>query len=193
MDSNVCRFHLDGEMLGGIPGHHPLVEIGCCTVDEAEDMKTFSVLIRPYDAPYEFGAKEVLRRPYQEYCDQGIDPRDAAHQFIRFLKTTASGRVIELSYVNPGFDVGFLKLFLHQYADDEVGVIGYKSYDVVSYACGVFQKPLGSMSTKKAWEKIRTLRPEIYSQFFQGEGNHSALADAIAQTRLLLALEACIV
>ncbi len=189
MDTNVCRFHFDGEMLGSVAGKHPLVEIGCCTVSRPEDMKKFEVLIRPFDAPYEYGARNVLRRPYQEYHDCGVDPRDAAHAFIDFLKSVAGGRKIEISCVNPGFDIGFLKVFLSTYADDEVGVIGYKAYDVVSYACGVFRLPLSQMSAVKAWGLLKEWSKEIHDKYFRGLITHNALQDAIDQTMLLLALE----
>lgn len=192
LSKDVCRFHVDGEMLGSIPGTHPLVEIGCCTVSQKVSMETFEVLISPNDAPYEYGAYRILRRPYQEYRASGMDPRDAAHQFIDFLKRVAGGRKIEISCVNPGFDFGFLKTFLSMYANDETGVIGFKSYDVVSYACGVFRKPLSEMSASKAWELIKSHAPSVYEMYFPGAITHNALKDAIDQTMLLLALEECI-
>lgn len=192
LSKGVCRFHVDGEMLGSIPGKHPLVEIGCCTVSLRDSMETFEVLIRPYDAPYEYGAYKVLRRPYEEYRDKGVDPRDAAHMFIDFLKRVADGRKIEISCVNPGFDFGFFKNFLSTYADDETGIIGFKSYDVVSYACGVFRKPLSEMSTCKAWTLIKSRAPSVYEKYFPGTITHNALKDAIDQTMLLLALEECV-
>ena len=193
MDINVCRFHFDGEMLGSIPGKHPLVEIGCCNVVPRSEMKTFEGLIRPFDAPYEYGARRVLRRSYEEYMSNGEDGRDVAHRFIDYLHSTAGGRKIEISCVNPGFDIGFLKVFLDAYANDEVTVIGYKTYDVVSYACGVFKLPLSEMSKGKAWEMIKQKSAEIYNKYFPGEMTHNALQDAIDQTALLLALEECAV
>jgi hypothetical protein len=189
--TSVCRFHIDGEMLGSTPGKHPLVEIGCCTVSPRDSMETFEVIICPHDAPYEYGAYRVLRRPYEEYRSKGIDPRDAAHMFIDFLKRVSSGKKIEISCVNPGFDFGFLKTFLSTYADDEVGVIGFKSYDVVSYACGVFRTSLSEMSTSKAWKLIQSHAPSVYEKYFPGALTHNALKDAIDQTMLLLALEEC--
>ena len=111
MEKNVCRLHVDGEMLGGIPGKHPLVEIGCCSVDEPK-APTFSVLIRPPEgAPYEYGARKVLRRPFEEYVRDGLNPQDASHMFIEFLKSSAKGRQLEVSCVNPGFDKGSLSSF----------------------------------------------------------------------------------
>lgn len=192
LSKDVCRFHLDGEMLGSIPGKHPLVEIGCCTVSPLDAMKTFEVLICPYDAPYEYGAYRVLRRPYEEYRNKGVDPRDAAHRFIDFLKDVASGRKIEISCVNPGFDFGFIKTFLSMYADDETRIIGYKSYDVISYACGVFRQPLSEMSARKAWALIKDQAPSVYEKYFPGVIIHNALKDAVDQTMLLLALEECV-
>lgn len=191
VSSTVCRFHVDGEMLGSIPGKHPLVEIGCCTVSTRGSMETFEVLICPHDAPYEYGAYKVLRRPYQDYVVSGVDPRDAAHRFIDFLKRVAAGRKIEISCVNPGFDFGFLKTFLSMYANDETGIVGFKSYDVVSYACGVFRQPLGEMSTSKAWDLIRLHAPALYEEYYPGQVTHNALQDAIDQTMLLLTLEKC--
>lgn len=192
VSKDVCRFHIDGEMLGSIPGKHPLVEIGCCTVTPRDSMETFEILISPYDAPYEYGAYKVLRRPYEEYRASGVDPRDAAHQFIDFLKRVARGRKIEISCVNPGFDFGFLKMFLSMYADDETGVVGFKPYDVVSYACGVFRRPLSEMSTSKAWALIKSQAPSVHEKYFPGTITHKALKDAIDQTMLLLALEECV-
>lgn len=66
-------------MLGSIPGKQALVEIALCTVVK-EDTETFTVLICPDGGPYEYGAMRVLRRSYQEYMRDGIDPRDAAHK-----------------------------------------------------------------------------------------------------------------
>ena len=189
MDTNVCRLHVDGEMLGGIPGKHPLVEIGCCSVDEPK-APTFSVLIRPpKSAPYEYGARKVLRRPFEECVRDGINPQDASHAFIEFLKSAARGRKLEISCVNPGFDIGFIKFFLSTYADDETGAVGYKSYDVVSYACAAFRLPLTDMSTGKAWTLLRERHTLIYDRHFVGIGTHTALVDALAQTALLRALE----
>ncbi len=120
-------------MLGSIPGKQALVEIALCTVVK-EDTETFTVLICPDGGPYEYGAMRVLRRRYQEYMRDGIDPRDAAHKLIEFLRHVACMRKIEISCVNPGFDIGFIKAFLDRYASDEVTIVGFKSYDVVSYA-----------------------------------------------------------
>ena len=189
MDTNVCRLHIDGEMLGSIPGKHPLVEIGCCSVDESK-ARTFSVLIRPpEDAPYEYGAREVLRRPFEEYVRDGLNPQDASHAFIEFLKSAARGRKLEISCVNPGFDIGFIKFFLSAYADDETGAVGYKSYDIVSYACAAFRLPLTNMSKSRAWSLLRERHTLIYDKHFAGEGTHTALTDALSQTTLFCALE----
>ena len=188
-NSAVCRFHLDGEMLGSIPGKHALVEIALCTVAQKGERQEFYVLIRPDGGPYEYGAMRVLRRSYEDYLRDGIDPRDAAHKLIEFLKSISNGRKIEISCVNPGFDIGFLKVFLAFYADDEVGVIGFKSYDVVSYACASFDLPLSEMSTGKAWRLLLEKAPYLHLKYFKGEGNHNASVDTDAQTDLLLALE----
>lgn len=189
METEICRFHFDGEMLGGVPGTYSLVEIGCCTIDD-KDQKTSSILVRPDCTSYEYGAFKVLRRPYSEYIASGVLPQDAAHQFISFLLDTAQGRSVEISCVNPGFDFGFLKVFLEKHAPDTVSCIGFKAFDVVSYACGVFALPLGSMSTGKAWRILKEMVPELHRNYFPGDGTHNALQDALDQTKLLLALEA---
>lgn len=187
--SNVCRFHLDCEMLGSIPGKHALVEIALCTVVPTEESETFAVLIRPDGGPYEYGAKKVLRRSYEEYVLDGFDPRDAAHKVIEFLKLISKGRKIEISCVNPGFDIGFVKVFLDRYASDEVGVVGFKSYDVVSYACAAFGFRLTNMSTGKAWKLLFERARHLYDKYYKEREKHTALVDVIAQTELLLALE----
>ena len=188
-NNTVCRFHLDGEMLGSIPGKHALVEIALCTVAPKGESETFSVLIRPEGGPYEYGAMQVLRRSYEEYLRVGIDPRDASHKLIEFIRRVAGRRKIEISCVNPGFDIGFIKVFLEKYASDETGVTGFKSYDVVSYACASFGLSLSDMSTGKAWKLLLEKAKHLHDKYFEGVGNHNALVDAIAQTSLLLALE----
>ena len=89
----------------------------------------------------------------------------------------------------PRIRQGFIKFFLSTYVDDETGAVGYKSYDVISYACAVFRLPLTDMSTGKAWNLLREDHSNIYDKYFVGEGAHTALKDALAQKALLCALE----
>jgi hypothetical protein len=188
-DVGTCRISLDAEMLGGIVGFHSIVEIGACNIEPKETIKKFSVLIQPAGGSYEYGARRVLRRPYSDFQRDGIDPRDAAHQFIEFLNEVSSGKNVEIICVNPGFDFGFLKNFLHTHCSDTVGVIGYKAFDITSYMCAVFGLPVGSMSTGKAWKIIQAQYPRLYEQYYPGEASHSATQDAVDQAMLLIAAE----
>lgn len=187
--TETCRLSCDGEMLGSIAGKHALVEIGVCTLDALVPRK-WSVLIRPDGEAYEYGAKQVLRRPYEEYVTRGLLPQDATHSFIDFLGNVSGKLPPELIFVNPAFDFAFLKSLLARYSEDMVTVIGFRAYDITSYACAVFGRKLGNnMSTSKVWKLMAYHFPEIYKKWYTGNSKHSAEEDAVDQAKLLTALE----
>ena len=189
---NVCRISFDGEMLGGVAGHYSLVEIGACTIEPIGKMQKFGCIIRPsmgHAEAYEHGSMKVLRRPFEVFQKEGLDPRDAAHQFVDFCDEVRGDRNIELHGVNSPFDFQFFREFLHRFCPDRADVIGYKAFDITSYACGVFGLSLGSWSAKKTWKLIKTHHPVIYAKYFRGELEHTGLEDAIDQARLLMAIE----
>jgi hypothetical protein len=156
-------------------------------------MKTFGQIIAPptHIAPaYEHGARNVLRRSFEEYLQQGRPPQDVAYEFVDFCdQARGEGGKVELVGVNIAFDFAFIREFLYKFCPDRYEVIGHKGYDITSYASGVLGLPIGDMSAKKAWFHISHIDRKIYEKYYTGKLTHNATQDAIDQAKLLLALE----
>ena len=187
------RISVDGEMFGGIVSHFSMVELGACVVENSgEGMRQYGSLIRPsigHNEPYEHGARKVLRRSYEEFFEKGKDPRQVAYEFVDFCDgIRGEEKSVKLTGVNISFDFPFIREFLYRFCPDRYEVIGYKGYEITSFADAVFDLPLGTLSAKRAWERIKAY-PKIYERYYPGALTHGAIQDSIDQAKLLLALE----
>lgn len=161
---------VDVESSGPIPGDFSLLSIGACVVGQRD--KTFYAELQPLNNNSVPEALKVTGFDLEQLARSGTRPVDAMNKFRDWVLAVAGEGTPVFVGFNAGFDWSFVNWYFHHFVRDNP--FGFAPLDIKSYFMG---------RSGCHWKDTKSSRIPSELQPDQ-QGNHNALADALAQAEM---------